>query len=86
MAKTEEKNLIELTDDELVREAKKANNQAIRDALFIGFLIGILAYGTYNKMWVVFSLLLVYFVYKLLRKPGHRRKELNELLKERGLK
>lgn len=81
----EPKKLSELTDQELLQEAKKMKSNAIVNAAFIGFLIGVIFYSVIKNTWGLLTLIPLFLVYKLLQKPKHN-KELEELLKERNLK
>lgn len=80
-----EKELSELTDQELLGEAKKRKSSALVYALLIGFLIGIVFYSLVKNTWGFFTLIPLFFIYKLV--SGSRDdKALEVLLKERGLK
>jgi hypothetical protein len=66
-------------------------NSKIFSALFIGFLVGIVAVGVVS--WIISTkknfpwipmLFPIYFIYKQFKKPN-KYKELEDLLKERGL-
>ena len=82
----EPKKLTELTDQELLHEAKKMRNAAIVNAVFIGFLMGIIFYSAFKNAFGLFMLIPLFFVYKLTKKSDYPNKELEELLKERNLK
>jgi hypothetical protein len=81
-----EKKLSELTDQELIQESKKMKSMHIMNALVIGFMIGIVVYSTLNNSLGFFTLIPLFFVYKLVNKSNYRNKELKSLLKERNLK
>ncbi len=82
-----QKELSELTDQELLDEAKKIKSFSITNAFFIGFLIGIVIYSVVKNSWGMLTLIPLYFVYKLINDPKNKRvKELEVLLKERNLK
>ena len=82
-----QKNLSELTDQELLDEAKKVKSFSITNAFFIGFLIGIIIYSIVKNSWGMLTLIPLYFIYKLINDPKNKRvKELQLLLKERSLK
>lgn len=81
-----ERNLSELTDQELLQEAKKIKSASITDAVFIGFLIGIVFYSVMKNSVGFFTLIPLFFAYKLINKPKYNKQELENLLKERGLK
>lgn len=81
------KDLSELTDQELLDEAKKMKSFSITNALFIGFLIGIIFYSVVKSSWGMLTLIPLYFIYKMINDPKNKRsKDLQELLKERNLK
>lgn len=83
----ENKNLSELTDQELLEEARKMRSFSITNALFIGFLLGIIVYSIAKNSWGMLTLIPLYLVYKLINDPKNKRyKELEEMLKERKLK
>ncbi len=81
----EQRNLSALTDQELVLEAKKMKSTAIINAVLIGFLIGIVLYSVMENSLGFFTLIPLFFAYKLINKPKHNKKELERLLKERNL-
>lgn len=81
----EQKKLSELTDQELLQQAKKVKTNAIITAVLIGFLIGIVVYSVANTGWGFFALIPLIFAYKLINKPKEQA-ELERLLKERNLK
>lgn len=88
----ENKDFYKMTNDELLVEKQKMKNSKIFSALFIGFLVGIVVVGLVS--WIISSkkniafwipmLFPIYFIYKQLKKPNVY-KQLEELLKERGL-
>jgi Ca2+/Na+ antiporter len=86
----EKKNLSQLTDEQLIIEKKKLKRSKIMHALGIGFLIGILIFGSVSiiigkNYWAILPLLFpVYFIYKLF-KNSKQNNELEETLKERKL-
>jgi len=79
-----QKELSELTDQELLQEAKKMKSASIINALLIGFMIGIVIYSILKNSIGFFTLIPLFFVFKVFHKPK-KNKELNELLKERDL-
>ena len=83
-----EKELSELTDQELLVEAKKMKSAAITNALLIGFSIGIIIYSILKNSLGFFTLIPLFFIYKLVHNPkGNESNEaLKKLLKERNLK
>ncbi|NOS93256.1 MAG: FUSC family protein [Cyclobacteriaceae bacterium] len=81
------KNLSELTNQELLDEAKKMKSFSITNALFIGFLAGIIIFSVAKNTWGFLTLIPMYFIYKLVNDPKNKRaQELEKLLKERHLK
>lgn len=80
------KELAQLTDEELLKEAKKVRSDKIITAALIGFLAGIIVYSVVKKSFGFLMLIPIVFAYKLINKPKYNSKELEELLKERGLK
>ncbi len=80
------KELSELTDEELLQEAKKTKSEAIINAGFIGFLIGIVFYSVFKNTAGLFTLIPLFLAYKLIKKPKYDSKEIEKLLQERHLK
>ena len=64
-----QKELSELTDQELMDESKKTKPSPIINAFFIGFLVGILIYSLVVNSWGFLTLIPLIMVYRLLRKP-----------------
>ena len=81
-----QRNLSQLTDQELLAEAKKMKLNTMLNAGLIGFFIGIVIYSIFKNTWGMFTLIPLYFAYKLFNKPKAEEEELKALLKERGLK
>jgi len=79
------KELSELSDQELLDKAKKVKSNPITYALLIGFLIGVIIYSIVVNSLGFFTLIPLYFIYKLI-KNSEKDKALDELLKERNLK
>jgi len=84
--KTQKKQLAELTNQELLQEAKKMKSTAIINAVLIGFLIGILLYSIMKNSLGFLTLILLFFIYKLVNNSKYDNQELKSLLKERNLK
>ena len=80
------RNLSQLTDQELLAEAKKMKSNALLNAGLIGLLIGIVIYSIFKNTWGMLTLIPLYFAYKLFNKPKAEDEELKALLKDRGLK
>ncbi|MDA3944292.1 MAG: FUSC family protein [Bacteroidetes bacterium] len=81
-----QKELSDLTDQELLAEAKKMKSASITNALFIGFLIGIVIYSIAKNSWGFLTLIPLFLAYKLINNSKYDNKELKRLLKERNLK
>ena len=82
-----QKELSELTDQELLDEAKEMKSFSFINALIIGFLMGVVFYSVVKNTWGIFTLIPLFFVYKLINDPKNKRyKALEKLLKERNLK
>ena len=81
-----------MSDEELLTEKKKLRNSRLYHALSIGFLMGIVAFGIVgwslspNKHigFLIPMAFPLFMIYKLLKKPNPN-KELEDLLKARGL-
>jgi len=82
----EQRKLTELTDQELLQEAKKLKSASITNAVLIGFLIGIVFYSIVKNSLGFFTLIPLFFAYKLINNSKNNNKELENLLKERNLK
>lgn len=82
----DKKQLSELTDQELLQEAKKRKSAAMMNAFLIGFLIGIIFYSVVKNSWGFLTLIPLFFAYKLINNSKYNNKELDDLLRERGLK
>lgn len=80
-----EKELSELTDQELLDEAKKMKSNSIINAVLIGFMIGIVVFSIVKNSLGLFTLIPLFFVYRLLNN-SKRDKALEKTLKERNLK
>lgn len=81
-----DKKLSELTDQELLDEAKKMRSNSITYALLIGFVIGITIYGVAKNNLGFLTLIPLYFAYKVFNNTENKKKkELEEILKERNL-
>lgn len=80
------KELTELTDEELLQEAKKRKSAAITNAILIGFLIGVVFFSVLKNSLGFLTLIPLFFIYKLANNSKYDNKELENLLKERGLK
>lgn len=77
--------LLELSDDELLKKAKKLKSDSIINALLIGFCIGIIIWSVTKNTWGFFTLIPLFFIYKIVNNSKND-KDLKEVLKERNLK
>ncbi|MBZ9632667.1 FUSC family protein [Salegentibacter sp. LM13S] len=80
-----EKNLSELTNEELLEEAKRNKPKPIFTATFIGILIGIIIYSIVQNTWGLVTLVPLFLIYQLLKR-SKRNDELEKLMEERKLK
>lgn len=80
----EDKELSEMTDQELLEKAKKLKRTAVLNAGLIGFLIGIIAYSVVKNSWGLVTLIPLFLIYKLVNTTENQA--LKTLLNERGLK
>ncbi len=81
-----QKKLTELTDQELLQEAKRMKSTSITNAVLIGFLAGIVFYSIAKNAVGFVTLIPLFLAYKLINNSKYSNKELEELLKERNLK
>ncbi len=77
--------LKELTNEELLQEAKKTKSASIINAVLIGVMIGVVIYSVAKNTWGLFTLVPLFFAYKLV-KTSKNNKPLEEELKARNLK
>lgn len=80
-----QKELSELTDQELLDKAKKMKSTSIVNAILIGFMAGVIIYSVAVNNIGFFTLIPLFFIYKLLNNPKEN-KALDGILKERNLK
>jgi F0F1-type ATP synthase assembly protein I len=80
------KELTELTNEELLSEAKKIKSTAIINAVLIGVFIGILIYSIAVNKFGFLTLILLFAIYKLINNSDYNKEEIEKLLKERNLK
>ncbi|WP_426327669.1 hypothetical protein [Pedobacter sp. R-06] len=81
-----QKELTELTDEELLQEAKKKKSAALTNAVLIGFLAGVIFFSVMRNSLGFLTLIPLFFIYKLVNNSKYDNKELENLLKGRGLK
>jgi hypothetical protein len=83
----EQKEYSQFTDQELLDEAKKMKTFSIYNALFIGFLVGIIIFSVVKNTWGMLTLIPLYFTYKMVIDPKNKKvKELQVIIKERNIK
>ncbi|RXK61962.1 FUSC family protein [Lacibacter luteus] len=63
----------QVKDKELSAEAKKARSTAITNAVFIGFLIGIVLYSIVMNSWGFLTLIPLYLIYKLINNGNSKK-------------
>ncbi|UOE42151.1 FUSC family protein [Chryseobacterium suipulveris] len=81
------KEVSQLTSQELLEEVKKLKSFSITNALFIGVLFGIVFFSIYRGSFGFVMLIPLFFIYKMVKDPKNKKfKEVEELLKERNLK
>lgn len=81
-----QKELSQLTDQELLDAAKKVKNTTIINAVLIGFLVGVVLYSVVNNTWGLLMLIPLFFAYKLINSSKRDATELEDLLRKRKLK
>lgn len=79
-----QKELSQLSDKELLEAAKNNKPSPIIDALFIGFLVGIIIYSVVANTWGFLTLIPLFLIYLFLKKPK-RYEALKKELEERHL-
>ncbi|PCJ48485.1 MAG: FUSC family protein [Gammaproteobacteria bacterium] len=62
-----QKELSTLTDQELLDEAKKMKSDTVTNAVFIGFMFGIVIFSIVKDSLGFFTLIPLYFAYKLIQ-------------------
>lgn len=81
------RDLSQLTDQELLEEAKKLRSFSVTNAVLIGFLVGIVVYSIINSTFGFLMLLPLYLAHRMINDPRNKKvKEVELLLKERNLK
>ncbi|MBF6607381.1 MAG: FUSC family protein [Flavobacterium sp.] len=78
--------LSEMTDQELLLEAKRMRSTSLTNAVLIGFLIGVIIYGVVNDSIGFLAIIPLFMIYKLVNSTKYKRTELQNLLKERNIK
>jgi hypothetical protein len=79
-----QKELSELSDEELLKTAKLYKSMKIYDAVIVGFLFGIAIYNAANKGSFLITILPLFYI-PMVGKNNTRRKEIFALLEERNL-
>ncbi|MEQ8475496.1 FUSC family protein [Fulvivirga sp.] len=79
------KELSELTYEELLKEAKTLKPTKVYDAAIFGILIGISIYSSVTNGFGLLTFLPLVYI-PIANKNKTKRKEVERLLKERGLK
>ena len=80
-----QKELSELTDQELLNEAKKMKLTPIMNTLLVGVMIGVIIYSVVKNSIGFFTLIPLFFIYRLANNSKND-KAVENLLKERNLK
>ncbi|SMG09962.1 hypothetical protein SAMN05661096_00276 [Marivirga sericea] len=79
------KELSELSDQEVLDESKKVKSNPIANALIIGFLFGIVIYSVVVNTWGFLTLIPLWLAYHFINN-SKKAKKIEQLLKERNLK
>ncbi len=83
----EHKDLNNYTDEALMNEAKQLKSFSIINAVLIGLMVGIVVYSLVMNTWGMLTLIPLYLIYRFTNDPRNKRsKEVEEMMKERGLK
>ncbi|MFT5885421.1 MAG: hypothetical protein ACI9IP_001881 [Arcticibacterium sp.] len=75
----EQKELSELTNEELLADAKKMKSNSIMSALLIGFMAGIIIFSVVKNTWGFLTLIPLYLIYRMVtnsKKNDALKKEL----------
>lgn len=80
-----EKEFSELTDQEMLDEAKKMKSTALLNAVLIGVMFGVVVYSVVKNSWGFLTLIPLFIAYKLFN-TSKKDKALEQMLKERDLK
>lgn len=75
----------ELTDEELLQEAKKMKTNKVYDAVIVGFLIGVSIYSIIKNGFGLLTFLPLLYL-PVAKKNTTKRNTLEQLINERGLK
>jgi hypothetical protein len=74
-----QKELSQLTDQELLEAAKNNKPSPLIDAFFIGFLAGIIIFSVFANSWGLVTLIPLFLIYVFLKKPKKYEALKNEL-------
>lgn len=80
-----QKQLSELSDQELLEEAKKMKSTNLINAFLIGLFFGVIIYAVAKNYLGFFALIPILLAFRLFNKPNNHNNELKKLLKERNL-
>ncbi|WDZ98707.1 hypothetical protein [Mucilaginibacter sp. SJ] len=80
-----QKELAELTNDELLQEARKIKSGKLMDAVIFGFLIGVSVYSVARNGFGLLTFLPLVYI-PIAARNRARNKEIERLVTERGLK
>lgn len=81
-----EKDLKELTNEELLNESKKLKSFSILNAFLIGFLIGIIFISIRFSAYNISLIIPLFLIYKFVKDPKNKRaKEVEAIIKQRNL-
>ncbi|WP_426582947.1 hypothetical protein [Mucilaginibacter sp. R-33] len=80
-----QKELAELTNDELLQEARKVKSGKLMDAVIFGFLIGVSVYSVVRNGFGLLTFLPLVYI-PIAARNRVRNKEIERLVTERGLK
>ena len=79
-----QKELSQLSDQELLELVKSNKPSPLIDAFFIGFLVGIIVYSVAANTWGFLTLIPLFLIYVFLKKPK-QYETLRKELKKRNL-
>lgn len=80
-----EKELSELSDQQLLDEAKKVKSTHTMNAVLIGVMLGVIIFSMWKNTVGLFTLIPLFFAFKVFNQPKNNE-GLERLLKERNLK
>ena len=76
--------LSQLSDEDLLQQAKKVKKEQIMDSVIFGFLIGVAIYSSVNNGFGLLTFLPVVWI-PIIGRKRPRQKAVADLVKERGL-